>query len=397
LKTPLRLLDAFKTRFGSAASIYRAPGRVNLIGEHTDYNDGFVLPAAIEFYCWVAAAPRADGKLVIHSENFNESVEGSLDCLSPLANKHWGNYPLGVAWALRRARKAISGANIYVAGDVPLGAGLSSSAAVEVATGFALLSQSGLAVDRLELAQLCQKAENEFVGARVGIMDQFVSCFGRASHALLLDCRSLKHELVKIPADLQLVICNTMVKHELASGEYNTRRAECEEGVRILRKAFPEIRALRDVTLSQLEEHPRNLSPEVFARCHHVVTENLRVRSAVEAFHEGDRKALGPLMRDSHRSLRDDYEVSCKELDLMVEIAEAQSGLIGARMTGGGFGGCTINLVESAAVSDFRRNVAAAYFSKTGLTPEIYVSPASEGAQQIAALENKPAGPETVL
>jgi len=392
LKTPLQLLDAFQSRFGSAASIYRAPGRVNLIGEHTDYNDGLVLPAAIEFYCWAAAAPRGDGKLVIHSENFDETVEASLDSLSLAGKKHWANYPLGVAWALRQAGKRLTGANIYIAGDVPLGAGLSSSAAVEVATGFALLSQSGLAVDRLELAQLCQKAENEFVGARVGIMDQFVACFGRASHALLLDCRSLKHKYVKIPADLQLVICNTMVKHELASGEYNARRAECEEGVRILRKAFPEIRALRDVTLSQLEDHRGNLSPKVFARCRHVVTENARVKSAVEAFCRGDSKALGPLMRDSHHSLRDDYEVSCKELDLMVEIAEAQPGLIGARMTGGGFGGCTINLVESAAVSNFRSSVAAAYFSKIGLTPEIFVSSASEGAQEIAVLENKPIG-----
>jgi len=392
LKTPLQVLDGFKSRFGAAASIYRAPGRVNLIGEHTDYNDGFVLPAAIEFYCWVAAAPSRDGKLVIHSENFDETVEASLDSLSLAGKKHWANYPLGVAWALRQAGKRLTGANIYIAGDVPLGAGLSSSAAVEVATGFALLSQSGLAVDRLELAQLCQKAENEFVGARVGIMDQFVACFGRASHALLLDCRSLKHKYVKIPADLPLVICNTMVKHELASGEYNARRAECEEGVRILRKAFPEIRAPRDVTLSQLEDHRGNLSPKVFARCRHVVAENARVKSAVEAFCRGDSKALGPLMRDSHHSLRDDYEVSCKELDLMVEIAEAQPGLIGARMTGGGFGGCTINLVESAAVSNFRSSVAAAYFSKIGLTPEIFVSSASEGAQEIAVLENKPIG-----
>jgi galactokinase len=392
LKTPLQLLDAFKARFSTAASVYRAPGRVNLIGEHTDYNDGFVLPAAIEFYCWAAAAPRRDGRLIIYSENFNETVEAALDSLSPLEKKHWANYPLGVAWALRQAGKPLTGANIYIAGDVPLGAGLSSSAAVEVAIGFALLGQSGLAVDRSELPQLCQKAENEFVGARVGIMDQFISCFGRASHALLLDCRSLQHEFVTIPADLQLVICNTMVKHELASSEYNARRAECEEGVRILRKAFPEIRALRDVTLSQLEEHRRNVSPTVFARCRHVVTENARVESAVEAFRREDRQALGQLMRDSHRSLRDDYEVSCKELDLMVEIAAAQPGLIGARMTGGGFGGCTINLVECAAVSDFRRNVAAAYFSKTGLTPEIFVSPASDGAQQIAVIENKPAG-----
>ena len=389
MKTPLQILDAFKARFGTAANVYRAPGRVNLIGEHTDYNDGFVLPAAIEFYCWAAAASRRDGKLVIFSENFKETIEAILDSLSTLGKKHWANYPLGVAWAFLQAGKRLTGANIYIAGEIPLGAGLSSSAAIEVAVGLALLSVSRLLVDRSELAQLCQRAENEIVGARVGIMDQYVSCYGRASHALLLDCRSLEHGFVKLPENLQLVICNTMVRHEVASSEYNTRRAECEEGVRILRIALAEIRALRDVTLSQLEAHRGNLSPTVFARCRHVITENARVRSAVEAFRRGNIKALGPLMRDSHRSLRDDYEVSCKELDLMVEIAMAQPGLIGARMTGGGFGGCTINLVESAAVSDFKRNVAEKYFSKTGLTPEIYVSPASEGAQQMALEENE--------
>jgi galactokinase len=240
-----------------------------------------------------------------------------------------------VAWSLAKAGKPLIGANIYLAGDVPLGAGLSSSAAVEGAVAFALLSESGHAVDRSELAKLCQKAENEFVGARVGIMDQFISCYGRASHALLLDCRTLQHKFVKLPADLQLAICNTMVRHELASGEYNARRAECEEGVRILRTAFPEIRALRDVTLSQLEAHRRILPPKVFARCRHVITENERVKSAVEAFHRGDTAALGPLLLESHRSLRADYEVSCRELDLMVEVATAQPGLIGARMTGG--------------------------------------------------------------
>ena len=391
MKTRQQILDGFKARFGTAASVYRAPGRVNLIGEHTDYNDGFVLPAAIEFYCWAAAAPRGDGKLVIYSENFNETVEASLDSLSPLAKKYWANYPLGVAWALRRAGKPINGANIYIAGEVPLGAGLSSSAAVEVSVALALLQQSGNAENRAELAQLCQKAENEFVGARVGIMDQFISCFGRASHALLLDCRSLEYEFVKLPADVQLVICNTMVRHELSSSKYNERRAECEEGVRILRSALPEVRALRDVTLSELEDHRQNITPKVFARCRHVITENGRVKRAVEALHKGDTAALGPLLEDSHRSLRDDYEVSCRELDLMVEIAGAQCGLIGARMTGGGFGGCSINLVESAAVSDFRRNVVAAYSSKTGLTPDIYVSPASEGAQRVVVEENQAA------
>jgi galactokinase len=391
LITPHQLLDVFQARFGTGASIYRAPGRVNLIGEHTDYNDGFVLPAAIEFYCWAAAGARSDRRLAIHSENFNETIEQDLDSLMPPGKKHWANYPLGVAWALRQAGKRLTGANIYIAGEVPLGAGLSSSAAIEVAVGFALLSKSGHEVDRKELAQLCQRAENDFVGARVGIMDQFVSCHGRASHALLLDCRSLEHRFVKLPAHLQFVICNTMVKHELASGEYNARRAECEEGVRILREVFPEILALRDVSIYRLENQRARLSPKVFARCRHVVTENARVRSAVEAFGKGNVKALGQLMQDSHRSLRDDYEVSCKELDLMVEIASAQPGLIGARMTGGGFGGCTINLVESAAVNDFKRNVAEEYSTRTGLTPEIYVSPASEGAQQIEIEEKKTA------
>ncbi len=389
MKTPLQLLEAFQARFGTAANIYRAPGRVNLIGEHTDYNDGFVLPAAIEFYCWVAAAARKDGKVAIYSENFNETVEASLNSLTPLGKKHWSNYPLAVAWVMPQAGKPLTGANLYIAGEVPLGAGLSSSAAIEVAVGLALVSVSGLAVDRAELAQLCQKAENEFVGARVGIMDQFVSCHGRASHALMLDCRSLEYELVKLPANVQLVMCNTMVKHELASGEYNARRAECEEGVRNLRTAFPEVRALRDVTLTQLEAPRQKLTPKVFARCRHVITENERVKSAVKTLHRGDSKALGALLQDSHRSLRDDYEVSCKELDLMVEIAMAQPGLIGARMTGGGFGGCTVNLVESAAVSNFKQDVAEEYSSKTGLTPEIYVSPASEGAQQLALEENK--------
>jgi galactokinase len=383
LTNPLHLLEKFRARFFAPATIYRAPGRVNLIGEHTDYNDGFVLPAAIGFHCWVAAAPRSDRRLVIHSENFNETVEANLDSLSAMAKNHWSDYPLGVPWAVQNAGKRLKGANLLISGDVPLGAGLSSSAAIEVAVGFALLQQSGLPIDRLELAQLCQKAENEFVGARCGIMDQFVACQGRASHALLLDCRSLEYKPVKLPPGITLMICNTMVKHELASGEYNRRRAECEEAVRTLRKVLPEIRALRDVTLPQLEQHRALLNPKVYSRCHHVVTEDNRTQSAARAFESGELRVLGQLMHESHRSLRDDYEVSCKELDLLVEIAAAQPGVIGARMTGGGFGGCTINLVESAAVEAFPQTVAAEYLAQTGLKPEIYVSAASDGVQQV--------------
>jgi galactokinase len=383
LRDPIQLQEKFRARFGTPAVIYRAPGRVNLIGEHTDYNDGFVLPAAIEFYCWVAAAPRSDKKLVIHSENFNETVEASLDSISPSSKNHWANYPLGVADKLQAAGKRLKGANLLIIGGVPLGAGLSSSAAIEVAVGFALLSQSGCTISRTELAQLCQKAENEFVGARCGIMDQFIACHGKASFVLLLDCRSLDFQVAQLPPGVQLVICNTMVKHELASGEYNRRRAECEEGLRALCMVLPEIRALRDVTITQLENHCSLLNSKVYSRCHHVITENDRTQEAIRALYSGNLNRFGRLMRESHLSLRDDYEVSCKELDLMVEIASAEPDVIGARMTGGGFGGCTINLVKSSAVEAFKQNVAAEYVARTGLKAEIYVSPAADGVQQV--------------
>lgn len=383
MRDPIQLQEDFRARFGATAVVYRAPGRVNLIGEHTDYNDGFVFPAAIEYYCWVAAAPRSDKQLLIYSENFNETAEANVDSISPAGKNHWANYPLGVAWALQNAGKRLKGADLFIRGDVPLGAGLSSSAAIEVAVGFALLHQSGVAIDHMELARLCQKAENEFVGAHVGIMDQFVACHGLRAHAVLLDCRSLEFQQVKLSAGIQLVICNTMVKHEIASGEYNRRRDECEEGVRVLRGVLPEIRALRDVTSVQLEAHRALLSATVYSRCCHVVTENERTLEAVRALDAGKLSVFGRLMLESHRSLRDDYEVSCKELDLMVEIAAEQQGVIGARMTGGGFGGCTINLVEAAAVEAFKQNVAAKYHAETGLKPEIYVSPAADGVQQV--------------
>ena len=391
MKDPTQLLEKFHARFGTPATIYRAPGRVNLIGEHTDYNDGFVLPAAIEFYCWVAAAPRIDQRFVIHSENFNETVEANLDSISSAGKTHWANYPLGVAWALQGAGNRLNGANVLISGEVPLGAGLSSSAAIEVAVGFALLHQSGCAINRTELSLLCQKAENEFVGARCGIMDQFIACHGKASFALLLDCRSLDFQLAQLPAQVQFVICNTMVKHELASGEYNRRRAECEEGVRVLRKVLPDIRALRDVTLVQLETQRPLLDATVYSRCRHVISEDDRTQEAIRALNAGNLNALGRLMRESHRSLRDDYEVSCRELDLMVEIAAELPGVIGARMTGGGFGGCTINLVESSAVDAFKQKVAAKYHAQTGLAPEIYVSPAADGVQQVQVSSNEAA------
>lgn len=379
-----QLLKNFRARFGTSAAVYRAPGRVNLIGEHTDYNEGFVLPAAIGFSCWTAIAPRPDRQLLIHSEIFNESVEVNLDHLDAHGTGKWLDYPIGVAFIFAQAGKRLHGANLYISGNVPLGAGLSSSAAIEVATGYALLAASDYSVDRKQLALFCQRAENEFIGARSGIMDQYVSCFGQAGRAILLDCRSLESRALALPADIHLVICNTMVKHQIVgTSEYNTRRAECEGAVRRLAAALPNIHTLRDVTLQQLEQYRLRLSDTLYKRCRHVITENERVARFASALERGDIAGLGPLMAESHRSLRYDYEVSCRELDLMVEIASRHPGVHGARMTGGGFGGCTINLVDASASTEFQRRVAAEYAAATGIHPDIYICEASQGAEEV--------------
>jgi galactokinase len=385
------LLTSFKSRFGTGASVYRAPGRVNLIGEHTDYNEGYVLPAAIGFSCWVGIAPRDDRKLALYSESYGEAHEAGLDELGTRGLGHWADYPLGVAWALKEAGYRLRGANIYIAGDVPLGAGLSSSAAIEVSTGYALLSVANHAIDRTKLALLCQRAENEYVGMRCGIMDQFVSCQGRAGHALLLDCRSLDYRTLKLPPRVRLVICNTMVKHKLQAGEYNVRRAECEEAVRKLASAMPGIRSLRDVSFEQLAEHRSLLSDTLYRRCRHIISENQRVRDVTDLFERGKTEGLRELMAASHESMRDDYEISCRELDAMVEIAGQQRGGYGARMTGGGFGGCTINFVDVEHATEFQRRVAAEYESAIGLRPDIYICEASQGAELMeTTAENLP-------
>jgi len=373
------LLAKFDSRFHSTAKVYRAPGRVNLIGEHTDYNQGFVLPAAIGFSCWVAIAARDDRKLALYSENFQQFEKADLDDLKIHATGKWTDYPLGVAWALEQAGYRLSGADLYILGEVPLGAGLSSSAALEVSVGFALMHLARHSIALKELAFLCQRAENEFVGARCGIMDQFVSCYGRAGSAMLLDCRSLDFQLLRLPPKVHLVICNTMVQHKLGSSEYNIRRNECEEGVRQLSRGLPGIRALRDVSLRDLEDHRGLVSNLVYKRCRHVVTENARTRWAASALESDGIVTLRQLMADSHRSLRDDYEVSCHELDIMVQLAMQQPGVLGARMTGGGFGGCTINLVNANESDRFCRRVAAGYEAATGHRPDIYVCEASQG------------------
>ena len=374
---------AFVQLYGGDPRVYRAPGRVNLIGEHTDYNEGFVMPAAIDFATYVAMTRRDDDVLYIHSDVFAE--EASIDLSRPPARgrKHWSDYPFGVAIKLREAGYAIAGADVLVQSDVALGAGLSSSAAIEISIGLGLLDIWHEGLDRLELAKICQRAENQFVGARTGLMDQFIGCFGRAGHAVLLDCRSLESHALPLPGDVKLVVCNTMVRHELAASEYNLRREQCDEGVRILSRHLPNLTSLRDARVTDVREFRDELGEVVFRRCRHVTTENDRVRAAANALSQGDLKTFGKLMYQSHESLRDDYEVSCRELDVMVELAGVIHGVFGARMTGGGFGGCTVNLIAAEAVDEFTRTIKAGYAEATGRDPEVYVCTAADGAERV--------------
>jgi galactokinase len=369
----------------AVARTFRAPGRVNLIGEHTDYNEGFVMPVAIGFSTFVTITPRTDRQISLVSENFSAEVEFDLDDPNPTTAGDWTDYPRGVAVTLERAGYRLSGATLRIRGEVPIGAGLSSSAAIEVATCLALLNNSGFSVEPVEIAKLCQRAENEFVGMRCGIMDQFVSSCGQAGKALMLDCRSLGYEQLPLAPGACLIICNTMVKHALLAGEYNTRRAECEAGVRHFAQSLPNVRSLRDVTQTDLKRYGDDLSEVIYRRCRHVITENARVIEAAKVLKRDDLAGFGQLMNESHRSLRDDFEVSCKELDVMVELAQPIPGVYGARMTGGGFGGCTVNLVDAENVEEFKRRVAQGYSEVTGLVPDIYVSSAAEGAEEVFA------------
>ena len=374
----------FREVYGiSPRAVFRAPGRVNLIGEHTDYNDGFVMPAAIGFYSHAAIGERVDETLSVYSEQFQETVEFSPGQLAGPPHKHWSDYVRGVAAVLQEEGYPWKGAKLVIDGQVPIGAGLSSSAAIEVATAFALTSLGGLTIPLLEVARLCQRAENTYTGARCGIMDQFVSCFGRQDHALMLDCRSLEATYLQLPPNVRLVICNTMVRHELAGGEYNERRASCERVVETIGKFRPEVRALRDLTLEDLEHYRNQISSVDFRRCRHVITENDRVEDAKATIEGADLARFGELMYLSHDSLDRDYEVTCGELNIMVNLARELEGVYGARMTGGGFGGCTINLVESKMVPEFQATVAREYEKLTGLSPQIFVSAAAAGASEL--------------
>ena len=360
-----------------------APGRVNLIGEHTDYSGGFVMPVAIDFRTLATIRPRSDGRILLSSENMAEQVTYAADPLPAKARHHWSDYPMGVAWSLAQEGVRLGGFELSLAGNVPLGAGLSSSASIEVATALALLALAGITMPLKTIALACQRAENRFVGAQSGIMDQFIACAGQQDHALVLDCRSLQYRLLPIPEHVRLVICNSMVKHEHAGGQYNTRRAEVEEGTRILHGRWPSIETLRDATEAQLMDCRQLMPDNIFRRCRHIITENKRVELAALALEHGDLPAFGALMAEAHRSIRDDFEVSCIELDTLVTIASGIPGCYGARMTGGGFGGCTVNLVEEGKAGQFRESIHAAYRAATGIDADIYLCRASAGAARI--------------
>ncbi len=381
---PGKLALQHQQRCGAAGALFRAPGRVNLIGEHTDYSGGLILPAAIDFSTLAVISPRDDRQCFVYSDNFSKQIVASLDRFPEKGTGDWSDYPLGVAAVLREKGIDLPGFDITIAGDVPLGAGLSSSASIEVATAFALLSLTQRHISLEEIALLCQRAENTFVGANCGIMDQFIACFGEKDHAVLVDTRSLGHTPVPIPPDVQIVICNSMVKHSHAGGEYNTRRAEVDEGSRILREHDAKIRELRDATITDLESVRGQMPDNVYRRCRHIITENDRVEQTVAAFKAGDLAKVGRMMAASHASYRDDFEASVPEVDALIEIAATLPGLIGARLTGGGFGGCTVNLVEAAHAAAFSTAIHDQYKARLKIDAEVYRCHASDGAGPVA-------------
>ncbi len=373
-----KVTQEFERRFGvPPAFVVRAPGRVNLIGEHTDYNDGFVLPMAIDRAVWIAGRPRDDGRFVAHSLDLDDTVECVLENIR--RETGWGEYLKGVAWALQEAGYTLRGWEGVVSGDVPIGAGLSSSAAMELATARVFAVTSGFPWDPATMAKLGQRAENEWIGVNCGIMDQMISAAGKADHALLIDCRSLETQPVPLPPGTSVVVLDTATRRGLVDSAYNERRAQCEAAAR-----FFGVPALRDVSVDQFQARADQLDDVTRRRARHVVTENDRTLQAVEAMRKGDAVELGQLMNASHNSLRDDFKVSCDELNAMVVCAQREDACYGARMTGGGFGGCAVALVRADAAQSFATTVAACYQESTGNTPNVYICSATDGADCVA-------------
>jgi galactokinase len=384
LLTPTALKASFLDRFGVEPRLFSAPGRVNLIGEHTDYNDGFVLPMAIERRTMVAAAPRADGRIVAQSLGAADGFELELATPGKPQRGIWGDYVEGTARALMARGVAVGGASLLIDSDVPAGAGLSASAALETSVGLALASLAGRGdLDRVTLALAGQAAEHEYVGTRCGIMDQYIAALGVRGGAVLIDCRSLEPRVVTMDlGSATVAICDTRVKHELASSAYNERRTECERAVAHFASRLPGIRALRDVTEADFERYAPELSDVLLRRARHVVTENARTLAAAELLERGELDRFGSLMAASHASLRDDYEVSCAELDFAVEIALEVPGVYGARMTGGGFGGCAIALAAARAVPELTDAWQRRMREQFGRGVEVFASAACEGAKE---------------
>lgn len=367
------IADKFRKHFGGTPLLVISPGRVNLIGEHTDYNEGFVMPGATDKAVVFAVAPRADGQCHFVSRDFDQEFRCEIGQFhrSPL---RWPDYLQGVLDQFVKAGHRIAGVHCVFGGDIPIGAGMSSSAAIEGGLAFALDALFGLGLSQLDLVKLAQKAENEFVGVRCGIMDQFVNIHGREKSVLKLDCRSLTFDYLPFEReDLRVVVSDTLVRRELASSEYNVRRGQCEAGVAALRTHEPSLRSLRDVTLDLLRDHRSELDPVVYRRCEYVVRENIRVGEAAAALARNDFAVFGGLMNLSHAGLRDDYEVSSPELDALVEAARRVPGVLGSRMMGAGFGGCTISLVEAGAVAEFEARVSKDYEAAAGKAPKIHV------------------------
>ena len=371
----------------ASARVFQAPGRVNLLGEHTDYSGGFCMPAALNFNTLIAATPRNDGLLRLHSMDFHETVEIRVteldDWRTGRGHKHWSAYSAGVAWTLVERGITVGGASLTMQGDVPPGAGLSSSASVEVSTATALLALAGTTLTKAEVALACQRAENVYVGAPCGIMDQFISASGIAGNALAIDTRALTAELAPIPDSMRLVVCNSMVRHSVGGGEYGERRHEVEEAAVAISQSHPRVKQLRDATLAELDEAKDGMTAKAYLRARHVISDSQRVLDGVAALRAGNVARFGMLMDEAHTSFRDDFEASCTECDLLVELAQATPGCLGSRLTGGGFGGCTVSLVETAAAPDFAASLKEQYRQRTQVLADVFVCEIAGGSGEV--------------
>lgn len=374
------LTEKFRSLYNEEPILVRSPGRVNIIGEHTDYNEGFVLPAAIDKAIYIAINKRSDDAIHLYAQDYKQPFESSLSTVAP-TDKSWPNYILGVVDQLQKRGHTLGGFNLVIDGDVPLGAGLSSSAAVECATAFALNHLFHLGIEKMELVKAAQLAEHTFAGVLCGIMDQFASMFGKKNHVIKLDCRSLEYEYV--PLDLKgykIVLFNTNVKHSLASTEYNTRRQQCEQGVAWLKEKYPQVNSLRDVNLPMLDEMVKPKDELIYLRCKYVVEEKERLLTGCEDLQKGNIKALGEKMFRTHEGLSREYEVSCKELDFLVNAVRGNNAVLGARMMGGGFGGCTINLIQEDAIDTLVEKLSKEYQQAMNLELSTYIAGIEDGS-----------------